>query len=181
MHPPAAALQLALAVIAAVGFAFDIKSRRLPNWLTLSGLVVGFGLQIHTRGVHGGLEALLGAALGGLVYLGLYAIGAMGAGDVKLMAAVGAIAGPVNWLVIFVYTSLAGGLIALGAVIARGRIGETMGNVGFILSRLLRLRSPRRERPQLDVRSSKAMTLPHGVAIAVGSYLFLILGCAADV
>ncbi len=88
---------------------YDIRYRRIPNWLNLSGLVLGFGLNVlffHMRGAVTASEGLLFAAA---VYLPMYMLRGMGAGDVKLMAAVGALVGPSNWILILLATGLVGG------------------------------------------------------------------------
>ncbi len=99
----------------------------------------------------------------------------MGAGDVKLMAAVGAMVGWEDWLGIFVITALLGGLMALILATSHGRIKKTLWNVGFILSELKSGRPAYMKREELDVRSPKAMGLPHGAVIAVGAVFFLVL------
>jgi prepilin peptidase CpaA len=99
----------------------------------------------------------------------------MGAGDVKLMAAVGAMVGWEDWFGIFVITAILGGLMALILAAAHGRIKKTLWNVGFILSELKSGRPAYMKREELDVRSPKAMGLPHGAVIAVGAVFFLVL------
>src|ERR1051326_9399639 len=114
MNPPVAILVGFLVVIAAV---IDIRSRRIPNWLTLSGIILGFALNTLLA-YPWPLEGLKNAGLGMLfafaVYFVLYLIHAMGAGDVKLIAAVGAIlASPAGWFRLFLVTALIGGVFAL--------------------------------------------------------------------
>lgn len=89
---------IALVLVAA---AYDLRFRRIPNWLNLSGVIAGFGVNTFLSGGHGLRNASLGLLCALLVYVPLYLIRGMGAGDVKLMAAVGAIAGPGHWLGIF--------------------------------------------------------------------------------
>src|SRR5271167_4765791 len=107
-------LVVALVCIAGV---IDIRHRRIPNWLTLSGACAGFALQAITTGFAGLKFATAGMFLGFGAYLVLYCLRAMGAGDVKLMAAVGAIVGPAGWISVFVATALAGGVLALGLIV----------------------------------------------------------------
>jgi len=161
-------LQAVLALMATVAAVFDLRFRRIPNWLTISGLAVGLA---------GGnwRHALLGIGLALAVYLPLYSLRAVGAGDVKLMAAIGSIAGPGNWLFIFAGSAVLGGIFALGLVVWHGKLGATLGNVGVILMSLLHLRAPHSVNPQIDVGNPLALRLPHGISIAVAVLLFLLL------
>src|SRR5258706_4003267 len=101
---------------------FDFRYRRVPNWLTLSGVLLGIGLNAFLFETPGLWASFRGLGLAFLIYFPLYLLRGMGAGDVKLMAAVGAIVGPANWLGILVLTSLMSGVAALVLVTAQGRI-----------------------------------------------------------
>ena len=72
----------------------DLRTRRIPNWITVPGAAVGLALQTWYGGLYGGLASLAGAALGFGIFIILYIAGGMGAGDVKLFSAVGALVGP---------------------------------------------------------------------------------------
>jgi prepilin peptidase CpaA len=165
-----AALLAALVILAAV---FDFRTRRISNRLCASGLICGFACQIAVSRWAGAREAALGAGLALLIYVPLFALRAVGGGDVKLMAAVGSFAGPQSWIVIFLITALVGGAIALLMIILKGRTARTLRNVGILLTELSHLRSPRRLEPELDVTSGKGLRLPHGCSIAAGTLLFL--------
>ena len=123
--------------------------------------------------MHGLAIAALGLGVAIAIYLPLYLLRAMGAGDVKLMAAVGALAGPANWLCIFLVTALVGGVAALCLVAFRGQLYQTLFNVQTILSELARFQAPYQADPILDVRQKAANRMPHGVSIALGTMLFL--------
>jgi prepilin peptidase CpaA len=99
----------------------------------------------------------------------------MGAGDVKLMAAVGAIVGWENWFGIFLVTAVIGGIMSLILVVSRGRLRKTLFNVGFILTEMKSGRPAYLANEELDVKSDKAVRLPHGATIAVGSLFFLAI------
>lgn len=161
-----------LAVVIAAG-AFDIRSRRIPNWLTIGGVVLGVGINGFLYGLPGFLLAAKGMGLALLIYVPLFLIHGMGGGDVKLMAAVGALAGPFPWLVIFIITSLLGGVCGLGLALAKGRLRRTFGNVLFILRQLFLFRAPHHEREELDVKSPEALRLPHGSVIALGTIAYI--------
>lgn len=124
---------------------------------------------------NGGLAtSLQGIGLALLVYLPLYLLRGIGAGDVKLMAALGAITGPANWLLIFVLTAVLGGIAAIVLVTVRGRLRQSVYHVALILGRLGAGRAPFDNNPQLDVRSSQALRLPHALIIAGGALTFLL-------
>ena len=164
-----------LALVAGAAAVSDLRSRTIPNWLTVGGLVAGVVAQVALGGWTGAKAAVLGFGLAMLIYLPLFMLRAMGGGDVKLMAALGATAGPQNWLSIFLITSILGGVIALGTILLRGRFGKTMRNIRAILGQLVRLRAPYEADPELDVAHPKSVGLPHGAVIALGVAAFLAL------
>jgi prepilin peptidase CpaA len=161
----------ALAIVAAL---YDLRFRRIPNWLTGSGWLAGMTAQGVLNGWPGLQEALLGSLLGFGVYLALYALRAMGGGDVKLMAAVGAFTGPREWFVVFVLASLIGGAVAVVAVLTKGELTRVGRNMGVIVWELIHLRPPHGANPELDVANDKARTLPHGVSIAAAVLLWVV-------
>ncbi len=169
---PALVLLLAIAVVAAY---FDIRYRRIPNALSLAGVVAGMFMNIFLDGWAGAARAAAGLALAFAIYLLLYLGHAMGAGDVKLMAALGAIAGPADWLRITGLTWFAGAVFALALVVWRRRLLTTLWNVAFIAREWLSRRAPYLTREDLDVKSEKALRLPHGVSIAVGVVAAILL------
>ena len=180
---PPPVVELILLAVVLVAAVYDIRFRRIPNWLTLSGVIAGLVINAFVRtpapavlSFAGLLFALKGLALAFGLYFFLYAIRAMGAGDAKLMAAVGALVGWEDWFGIFILTAIIGGLAALVLSLARGRLKTTIWNVGFILSEMKHGRPAYLGKEELDVRSSKGLGLPHGAVIAAGTLLFLIAG-----
>ncbi|MCB2187520.1 MAG: prepilin peptidase [Deltaproteobacteria bacterium] len=149
-------------VLAALMASYDLAVRRIPNILTgitaLAGLAWGL--------VHGGLPGLGQAALGGLAGFGLLAIfyflGMVGAGDVKALGALGTFLGPWGALVLFCFTTMAGGVLALAAILLFRRGAVFWG--GGLWS--LRVRG-------------EGMNLPYGLAIACGALLVLLQGGSA--
>src|SRR5471030_637312 len=97
----------------------------------------------------------------------------MGAGDVKLMAAAGAIVGPQNWFGIFIITAIVGGLLSVILITVSGRVKKTLFNVSFILTEMKSGRPAYLKNEELNVRSKKALGLPHGAVIALGTICFL--------
>jgi prepilin peptidase CpaA len=172
--PGVVAVVIALVLTAAV---YDVRYRRIPNWLTLAGVLAGVALNGFLDQGRPGLfvSSLLGLAIAFGLYFVLYALRAMGAGDVKLMAAVGAIVGWPDWFGVFIVTAIIGGIMALLLVAVRGRVKKTFWNVAFILSELKSGRPAYMRREELDVKNPKALGLPHGAVIAVGTVFFLAL------
>jgi prepilin peptidase CpaA len=172
MSFPPVLLQIVLLLLVGIAAVYDIRFRRIPNWLVLTGLLAGVGLNtflLHWSGVR---ASLLGIGLAFLIYFPLYLLRGMGAGDVKLMAAIGAIVGPANWFGIFIVSALLGGIAAAILLLARGRLLNSLWNIGFLFQRLFSFQAPY-AREELDISSPKSVKLPHGVAIAAGSMLFL--------
>jgi prepilin peptidase CpaA len=174
--PGIEAILLTLVLGAAV---YDVRYRRIPNWLSVGGVLVGLAMNtfIGRLDIRPGWPALrfslLGFAIGFGAYFVLYALRAMGAGDVKLMGAVGAMVGWENWFGIFIITAVIGGAMALILVIAKKRLTKTVFNVGFILNEMKSGRPAYLAKEELDVKSPKALGLPHGAVIAVGTLFFL--------
>lgn len=172
--------QVLLAAIALVAAVYDARFRRIPNWLTLPGVLVGIGLNsfLNAGGEswYAGFtwrSALAGMGLAFAIYFPLYLVRGMGAGDVKLMAAIGALVGPINWFGVFALSNIFGGLVAVVMLITKGRARRTFLNLAYLLNELIHLRPPYMRREELDVNSPKAVTMPHGVAIAIGCGIFL--------
>lgn len=160
-----------MVVVAAVT---DLRSRRIPNWLSLSGVLAGIVLNSFLNvDRYNWRTALLGLGLAFAVYFPLYLLRGMGAGDVKLMAAVGALMGPANWFAIFLLSNILGGAAAVLLLLSRGRLWGTLRNLGYMLNELAHFRPPYMRREELDLKSPKAVTMPHGVAIALGALSFL--------
>jgi prepilin peptidase CpaA len=176
----AAAPAILLAALVVIAAGFDLRTRRIPNWLCAAGFVGGFACQIALYRWMGVRGAILGAGLALLIYIPLFALRAVGGGDVKLMTAVGAIAGPAAWLAIFIVTAIVGGAMALLLIATKKRMRRTLKNVGVLLTELVHLRAPHRAEEELDVTGSKGLRLPHGLTIAVGTLMYLAyaFGCS---
>jgi len=174
-YPPVIvqALILAVSIPAAV---FDIRQRRVPNWITLPAVLIAIALNAFLDvPAFNWRTSLEGLGLALLIYFPLYMLRAMGAGDVKLMAAIGAAVGWQNWLGIFFLTAVFGGLAAVVAVVSRGTVRKTFRNLWFIVLSLLHRQAPYEGNPELDVKNVRAARLPHAVAIACGVVSFLLV------
>ena len=88
--------EIALAALVIVAAVYDIRFRRIPNWLVITGFGLGLALNVFSVRLEGLTLTLLGAGLAFAIYLPFFALHAMGAGDVKLMIAIGAFVGARN-------------------------------------------------------------------------------------
>jgi prepilin peptidase CpaA len=111
------AIQAVLAATVVTAAITDLLSQRVPNWLTLPIAVLALCLHFAEGGMPGLLQSGAGWLAGFSLLIGLYALGGTGAGDVKLLATVGALTGPSRVFSIFLYTALLGGVYALGIVV----------------------------------------------------------------
>ncbi len=156
---------LALAALLGAAVFTDLRERRIPNRLTVSGILVGL---IIATVIEGGLPlgAMAGAGLALLVALPFVALGGFGGGDAKLLMAVGVFVGPAGLLSVALYGALAGGLLALGSAIRRGTIIPVLLNSKKLFVHLISL-GRHGERFGLD--SPDAHSVPYGLAIAAGA------------
>jgi Flp pilus assembly protein protease CpaA len=90
------------------------------------------------------------------------------------MGALGAIAGPLDWVAIFAFSAVMGGLLALGLVLYKKRFPATLANVLYISGEIMHARAPHSRRPDLDIRDERALTLPRAVSVALGTFVFLL-------
>lgn len=143
----------------------DLRTRRIPNAMTLPGLLLGLGCALLPTGI-----TLPAAALGivaALIFsLPLFALGALGGGDGKLLMVVGAFMGPQGFFSAILLTILAGGLLAIYVASKLGRLGETFRNLGALVLYFLTF-GRRGQRNTLAM--PEAVTIPYGLAIAAGS------------
>jgi prepilin peptidase CpaA len=166
-------LKVLVAALVITAGIYDIRYRRIPNWLSLAGVLAGFAVNAFSGRA---LLAAEGFGLALLIYFPLWLLHAMGAGDVKLMAAVGALVGWQAWLIIFFITSILGGIAALLLMLGKKRFRKTLWNIAYIVSELAHFRAPHLKSEELDVRSAMSLRLPHGAVIALGCLAFLGTG-----
>ncbi|MCL6582056.1 MAG: A24 family peptidase [bacterium] len=169
---------LFLAVILAVAAISDVRSHKIPNRLTLSAMGAGIIYHICLSGWRGGLFSLAGAIAGLGLLFGFYLLGGMGAGDVKLMGAVGSFLGPKGVLVAFVATGLVGGIYAAIILVFHGRVRDigsrfwarlkafgAMAKTFFYTRQLVYLPAAKEE---------KRPRLYYGLAIALGTMVAIL-------
>lgn len=163
---PATAVACAL-----VGSVFDVKSRRIPNFITFPAMLAGLSLHLALGGWRQLLSSLAAGLICGVIFLVFYIAGGMGAGDVKLITAVGCIAGLPHVAYLLVLTALCGGAMALVLALARGRLQQTIFNVGAIASH--HSQEGLQPHPDLNLSNLDTLRLPYALAIAGGSLLTL--------
>ena len=170
---PRTAVLFVLLVAASVS---DYRSYRIPNWLTFGGAV--FALVYKTVIAVSPASALL-ASLGGLllgffIMLPLYLFGVMGAGDVKLMAMVGAFLGVHETFQAVLFAFVVGGVAAIGFALFKGKLGRLLRNARNAMYGILAM-SMAGARPDARIDASQSIgKLPYGICISVGTIGFVL-------
>lgn len=155
---------------------FDVRTRRIPNVLTAGVAIAGVMLAVFAGGWSGLQFAFLGGLLGLGLLLPFYALRAMGAGDVKLFAAIGIFLGPTQIFGAWLAMLLAGGLLAVAAALVGGRMRQTASNLRLMLCLGATRLSGSSTVSVTDVQGivSNGSKLPYSVAIALGTVAFLV-------
>jgi len=122
-------------IVLAVATFTDLRNRRIPNWLVLPFLVAGIAVSAYLHGWHGLGQSFGGLGLGLLLYGFLFWMGGMGAGDVKLAAAIGAWIGPSQLFIALIVTAMAGGIMVLGWALFGGFLKDLFKGAGDHLKR----------------------------------------------
>lgn len=159
------------ALAATAAAACDLETRRIPNWLVASSMVFGLLLHISLGGWASMGWAVLAGLVGGAVFFAFFVMGGMGAGDIKLLAAVSLIAGFGHLAEIYIAIAFTGGVFALVLALVRGRFGSTVVNMGRLVQH--HAAAGLLPHPELNVMNSKALRLPYAVAIAGGCWIVL--------
>ena len=165
-----ASAALLFPVAAAVVYT-DVRYRRIPNAYVLVTLAGGLAINASFGGLRGLLVSLAGCALAFAVMFALHFFGTMGAGDVKLFAAVGAVLGAKLVLPALVVTVLCGLALSIYMMIRLSAVGSTLRNVGSFFLGLL----PGVTFVRVEVPADRRRTLPYGVAVSLGSLVSLFL------
>ena len=158
-------------VCAIVGSVFDVKSRRIPNAVTGPAILLGLLMHLVIGGWSQLFNSLAAGIICGMIFLVFYLAGGMGAGDVKLILAVGCIAGLSHIAYLLVLTAISGGVMAVCLALARGRMKQTVMNVLALVSH--HTREGLQPHPELNLLNAQTLRLPYALAIAGGSILTL--------
>ena len=146
---------------------YDVRYRRIPNVLVLSLLIGGLTINISFGGLNGALTSLEGLALAFLPMFLIHMFGAMGAGDVKLFAAVGSVIGVSMVPMTFVVVLMLGAVLAVYTMLRAGTIFSTLHGVLRIFVGIM----PGWEMPRFAIPPDRKHTIPYGVAIMLGSLI----------
>jgi prepilin peptidase CpaA len=150
---------------------YDVRYRRIPNTFVLATLATGIIVNAAGNGLEGALASLGGCLLAFTLMFILHVFGAMGAGDVKLFAAIGSVLGASLVLPTFFVVVLTGGLLGVVTMFRTGQVRSTLQNILMLLVGLL----PGWKMPRLAVPTDRRKTIPYGVAITFGSLISLFL------
>lgn len=181
---------LLLCTLLALAVWQDVRTRRIPNFLVFSGALAGLllnaalpsgaGLLLEPFGAIGLLPAVGGLVLGLALLLPLYALGAMGAGDVKLMAMLGAFVGPAAITGIVVLTLLSGGVLALLVALFQGTLSTMLRNTWQLMLHSL-FGALAGDSARIAAPATPSGKLPYAVAIAAGALPYLLYGATRGV
>lgn len=163
--------QLVLGAVVVTGAVTDIWNGRIPNWLTVPAMAAG--LVINSFAGPGFGSALYGMLCGLGVYFLFFVIGFRGAGDGKLMGAVGAFVGWPDVATVMVVVALVGGLAGVALAWRKGALRQVLGSTLALVADMLRLRW-REVKRRSDFRAPGALRMPHGPVIAAGTLVFLL-------
>ena len=155
-----------IAVGLAIAVVTDVRTRRIPNALTASMVVAAFGIAAMGAGVTPG-QAGLGLLVGLAVMMPGHIIGATGAGDVKLLGAIGSLVGPSLAFRVCLYSFVAGGVLAIVVAARRGLLTSTLNNATALV-----MAPGAREAIAAAPRASR---FAFGPAIAVGTFVALAI------
>ncbi|NGZ86498.1 A24 family peptidase [Duganella aceris] len=166
----------------------DLRTRRIPNQLVFAGALLGLalnaavpdgaGLFIAPFGGIGLLWSLAGLGLGLALLLPMYMLRALGAGDVKMMAMIGAFVGPSAVLDIVLLTLLAGGVLALAVAAWTGRLRAMLRNT-YHMGMYSVLRGLHGESARIEAPATPSGRLPYAVAISAGTLPYLVIGACS--
>lgn len=156
-----------LSVIAVLIIYYDVKYRRIPNLVVVFGLVSGLIVNASYFGFAGLLSSIEGGLIAFLPMLALHVFGAMGAGDVKLFGAIGAVIGAKVILPTMFVVIMIGGVLGVITMLRSKTVFSTLHGVLRIFVGLL----PGWEMPRFSLPHDRKQTIPYGVAITIGSVI----------
>jgi prepilin peptidase CpaA len=157
---------VAASVVAIAAVAFDLRSRRIPNALTFGAAAVALVYALGASGWNGLGTAAAGWLTGAALFFPFFALRGMGAGDVKLLAALGAWLGPWQVIWVAVFASMAGGVLAIVVSLARGYLKIALTNLWLIFThwRVAGVQPV----PGLTLTDTRAPRLAYAIPVAVG-------------
>jgi prepilin peptidase CpaA len=154
-------------IVLSVATFTDLRTRRIPNWLVVPFLVLGIVISAWLQGWHGLGQSFAGLGLGILLYGFLFWIGGMGAGDVKLAAAIGAWIGPNQLFFALVVTAMAGGIMAVGWAAFGGWLKELFNGASDLTFGF----KDAAVRQEMALANPAKRKMPYAPAIAIGTLI----------
>jgi prepilin peptidase CpaA len=167
------AFQIVAIVIAVFAAACDLRTRRIPNWLTFGAAVLAVVAHTWAAGLSGFASAIAGWSVGVLLFLPIFILRGMGAGDVKLLAALGAWIGPILAIWVGLYSAIAAGVIGVVVGLLGGYLGTAFRNIWLLLMEW-RLRGPRASET-LNLAAHRGPRLAYAVPMLTGLMVALWL------
>jgi prepilin peptidase CpaA len=158
--------EFAALVVGAAACATDLRSARIPNVLTFGAIMAGVAFHAVAPGGAGIGAAMVGLLVGLLVFFPFFALGALGAGDVKLMAAIGSWVGWQMVLQVALYGALAGGVFAIALALWRGYLGQAFRNLRMLFQHWWLVGV--RPLPELTLEAGHGLRLPYALPIMAG-------------
>ncbi|RMG01768.1 MAG: prepilin peptidase [Planctomycetota bacterium] len=171
-HWPVWAVCWFVTVTLVVAAWIDGRQLKVPNWITFPLIVSGWVASGVMFGWSGLGWSLLGTAVGLGLLLPAYAIGGMGAGDVKLLAGVGAWVGMTHTLWAFAISAIVGAVLAVIMVLAKGKWRHHQNQFFGILMEIFYIRDPEKLAAIAAERKPRMMLLPYGIPIAIGTIAY---------
>jgi prepilin peptidase CpaA len=163
----AAIVQLVSLGLAVVACGWDLRTRRIPQALTLGGALAGFLFHTVNGGWGASFASAMGWAVGIAIFFVPFALGGLGGGDVKLLGAIGAWLGPMNALWVGLYAGAAGGVLAIFVALTNGYLIRAVGNVGMMLA-YWRLNGIK-PLPEMTLEHARGPRLAYAVPILAGT------------
>lgn len=160
-------------LVAFLGAITDIHRARIPNWLTYTAVIAALILRASLMRWSGLASGAIGILIAGGAFCVLFILGAMGGGDMKMMAAIGAWVGSRHILTVMVAIGLAGGVLALVSMVFNKNLIQTVRNTVRLIA--YRFTSGLQPHPEMNIQAYGSRRVPFGVAIALGT-----LFCAAN-
>jgi prepilin peptidase CpaA len=166
-----------LIVLVALAACIDWRTRRIPNWLNVMTCVIGLGLSFQGTIHATPTMALTGLAVGFGLLLPAFALGAMGGGDVKLLAAIGAWTGPLGVLLILVVSTLVGMVIAIAQAAQSGKLSMLLRNSAVLTVNLVNARGVGADHIEQTGRGFRSIDrpLPYAVPMLAGVIVWVAL------
>jgi prepilin peptidase CpaA len=159
----------AVLIVAAVIDGVELK---VPNWLTYPMIISGWAFSLVAFGWDGFLWSLGGTLIGLALLLPFYAVGGMGAGDVKLLAGVGAWVHATHTFYAFGISAVVGAVLAVGMVLWQGTWRKHARQFHAILLEFVTIRDPRQLSAIAAARKSSMTLLPYGIPITIGTIIY---------